>query len=131
MVSTAIFSVFYKSSVLAMLSFSTCFVKFSNFQRLFHKLLNQYQACLYLFECIFQGDSKYSHLIPEFWHFLQNRLRHDIANSSHGNTLLIWVIANTKPHKHPIPVLYYGCVLTIDSLWSSKIHRHGIGNITK
>ena len=35
-------------------------------QSLFHKLLNQYLACLYLFECISHGDSKYNHKIPEF-----------------------------------------------------------------
>ena len=29
------------------------------------------QACLYLFECISHGDSKYSHKIPEFLHFLK------------------------------------------------------------
>ena len=32
-------------------------------KRLFHKLLNQYKACLYLFECIFHVDSKYSNEI--------------------------------------------------------------------
>ena len=42
------------------------FFKFSKF----HRFLNQYQACLYLFECIFHGDSKYSHQILERWHFL-------------------------------------------------------------
>ena len=35
----------------------------------FHNFLNQYQPCLYLFECISHGDSKYSHQISEFWHF--------------------------------------------------------------
>ena len=34
-----------------------------------NKFLNQYQACLYLFECISYGDSKYSHWIQEFGHF--------------------------------------------------------------
>ena len=33
---------------------------FSQFQRLFQVLPNQYEACLYLFECIFHGLSKYS-----------------------------------------------------------------------
>ena len=41
------------------------------FLRLFHKLMNQYQACLYSFECIFHWDSKYGHEMPQFWHFLQ------------------------------------------------------------
>ena len=36
------------------------FQKKIKFQRQFHLLLNQYQACLYLFECIFQDKSKYS-----------------------------------------------------------------------
>ena len=44
---------------------SFCFSTFSQFQT----FLNQYQACLYLFECIFQGDSKYGHDILQFWHF--------------------------------------------------------------
>ena len=44
---------------------SFCFSKFLRF----HTFLNQYQACLYLFECISHGDSKYSHKIPEFWIF--------------------------------------------------------------
>ena len=35
----------------------------------FHKFLNQYQACLYLYESISHGDSKYSHEIPKFWYF--------------------------------------------------------------
>ena len=38
-------------------------------QSLFYKLLNQYQACLYSFECISHDDSKYSHQIPELLHF--------------------------------------------------------------
>ena len=37
---------------------------------LFHNFLNQYQACLYLFECIFHGESKISHQMRECWHFL-------------------------------------------------------------
>ena len=45
------------------------FSKFSQFQRLFYKILNQYQACLYLFECIFHGDSKYSNEVQKLWHF--------------------------------------------------------------
>ena len=36
--------------------------------------MNQYQACLYLFQCISHGDSKYSNQIPECWHFLQKLL---------------------------------------------------------
>ena len=39
------------------------------FQRLPHDLVNQFQACLYLFECIFHGDFKYIHQIPECWYF--------------------------------------------------------------
>ena len=39
-----------------------------SFQCLFHDLLNQNQACLYSFECISHGDSKYSHEIPKFCH---------------------------------------------------------------
>ena len=35
------------------------------FEQLFHELMNQYQACLYLFECISHGDSKYDHEIPK------------------------------------------------------------------
>ena len=38
------------------------FPKFSKF----HIFLNRYQACLYLIEYICYGDSKYSHLIPDF-----------------------------------------------------------------
>lgn len=39
------------------------------FKRLYHMLLNQYQACLYLFACIFHGNSKYSNEVQQFWHF--------------------------------------------------------------
>ena len=39
-------------------SFFLFFFSFSKFQRIFHKLLNQYQTRLYLFECIPYGDSK-------------------------------------------------------------------------
>ena len=35
------------------------------FEQLFHELMNQYQACLYLFECISHSDSKYGHEIPQ------------------------------------------------------------------
>ena len=31
--------------------------------------MNQHRACLYLFECISHGDSKYDHEIPKFYHF--------------------------------------------------------------
>ena len=33
------------------------------------KLMNWYQACLYLFECIFHGDSKYSNESQYIWIF--------------------------------------------------------------
>ena len=42
------------------------FHKILKFKSLFHKLLNQYQACLYLFECIFNDDSKYSNKMQSF-----------------------------------------------------------------
>ena len=32
------------------------FLKILKFHKLFHELLNKYQACLYLLECIFNGD---------------------------------------------------------------------------
>ena len=41
----------------------------SQISKPFSWILNQYQACLYLFECVSHGDSKYSHQIPECWHF--------------------------------------------------------------
>ena len=43
----------------------------SNFWNLtlFHKLLNQYQACLYSFEWISHSDSKYVHEISNFYIF--------------------------------------------------------------
>ena len=34
-------------------------------KRLFHELINQYQACLYLSEYIFHCGSKYGHEIPK------------------------------------------------------------------
>ena len=39
------------------------------FQGLFPELLNQYQACLYLFECISHAESKYVNEIKPFWYF--------------------------------------------------------------
>ena len=41
-----------------------------NSKSLFHDLLNQYQACLYLFECTSHGDSKYVNDIQRFLQFL-------------------------------------------------------------
>ena len=55
---------------------------FSKFLK-FHKFLHQYQACLYLFECISHGDSKYSHKIPKCFHFL-NILWHLLTSSAHA-----------------------------------------------
>ena len=52
----------------------SCFLTFLKFWWLFHELMNQYQACLNSFECIFHKDSKYSNQIPECWHFLPNLL---------------------------------------------------------
>ena len=51
--------------------FVTYYLKF---EHLFHKLMHQYQACLYLFECTSLGDSKYGHEIAQNWHFLQHLL---------------------------------------------------------
>ena len=34
-------------------------------QLLFHKLMDRYQACLYLFQCIFQAGFKYDQEIPK------------------------------------------------------------------
>ena len=48
-----------------------CFLKILTFHRLFQELLNQYQTCWYLFQCIYHGGSKYGHKIPQFGHFLQ------------------------------------------------------------
>ena len=50
------------------------FVNFSLNQSIIHKLLNQYQACLYLFECILHVDFKYGHEIPKCWHFFLKQL---------------------------------------------------------
>ena len=44
------------------------FVKFN----LIHKLLNQYPACLYLFECFSHGDFEYSHEIPIMYNPIYN-----------------------------------------------------------
>ena len=46
-------------------------VQISEMLRVFHELMNQYQACLYLFHCIFHGDSKYSIEIQKCWNFWQ------------------------------------------------------------
>ena len=56
------------------------FLKILVIQNLFYKLLNQYQACLYLFECTSHGDSKCSDEIHKFWHFFNNFC--DILNKS-------------------------------------------------
>ena len=37
--------------------------KKSEIKRLFHELMNQYQACLYLFQYVSHCDSKYGHEI--------------------------------------------------------------------
>ena len=41
-------------------------LKFVTFLHLLHKLMNQYQSCVYLFECIFRTEPKYDHEIPQF-----------------------------------------------------------------
>ena len=43
----------------------------SHYDIFLHELMNQYQACLYLFEWIFHGDSKYGHEIPKWWYFFK------------------------------------------------------------
>ena len=49
-----------------------CFLTFQRlFQRLFHEIMNQYQACVYLSECIFHCGFKYGHEIPQFRKKLQ------------------------------------------------------------
>ena len=48
-----------------------CFLKFLDFLHVFHELMNQYQACLYLSECISHDDFKLCHEIPKCWHFWQ------------------------------------------------------------
>ena len=47
----------------------SCFLTFLKFWRLFHELMNQYQACLYLSQCIFHCGFKYGHEILQFLHF--------------------------------------------------------------
>ena len=56
--------ILYTRPVVSHTKWLFCFSKF-------HKFLNQYQACLYLFKCISHCDSKYSHQILEFWHFFK------------------------------------------------------------
>ena len=46
-----------------------CFLTYLKFEQVFHEF-----SCLYLFQCISYGDSKYGHEIPQFWHFLPNLL---------------------------------------------------------
>ena len=48
---------------------SVYFLTFLKLQRLFHELMNQYQACLYLSECIFHCGFKSGHDNPQFRHF--------------------------------------------------------------
>ena len=43
-----------------------CFLKILTFHRLFQELLNQCQACLYLFECVSHCDFKYRELSTLF-----------------------------------------------------------------
>ena len=45
---------------------------FWNFKRLFHELMNQYQTCLYLTECIFHCGFKYGYEIPRFGFFFKH-----------------------------------------------------------
>ena len=61
---------------------SVCFLTYLKFGQLFHELMNQYQACLYLFQCISHGDSKYGHEIPKccnFWNFWPCRVHSPAA----------------------------------------------------
>ena len=60
---------------------SVCFLTFLKFQRLFYELMNQYQACLYLSECIFHCGFKYGHEIPQFQKNLQILLWFDLSSA--------------------------------------------------
>ena len=59
----------FTTQALVLLSKIVCFLTFLKFYQLFHELINKYQACLYLFQCISHGGSKYGHEIPQFWLF--------------------------------------------------------------
>ena len=48
---------------------SAYFLTYLKFQRLFREVMNQYQACLYLSECIFHCGFKYACEILQFRHF--------------------------------------------------------------
>ena len=74
---------------------SVCFLTFQKFQRLFHELINQYQACLYLWIHLslwFQIWSK----MPQFRHFLYKCCYiFDLFNSIQFtlfSTQIIWYI---------------------------------------
>ena len=75
---------------------SSLFSKFLEIQTKYHKLLNQYQACLYLFECIFHDDSKYSHQIHKCWHFLQFCEILDLSSTHAYHMVSINVKVKTK-----------------------------------
>ena len=51
------------------------------FWRLFQEFLNRYQACLYLSEYIFHGDSKYNHQITDLWYFLKLDETFDLSSA--------------------------------------------------
>ena len=56
-----------------------CFSKFSKF----HTFPNQYQVCLYLFECISLGDTKDSHQITKMLHFWKCCETFDLSSAAH------------------------------------------------
>ena len=53
-----------------------------------HEPLNQNQACLYLFECIFNGDSKYINEYQWFWNSFAHDARHVVKVLTGG---VMWI----------------------------------------
>ena len=89
--------------------------------RLIHKFRNQYQACLYLFECISHGDSKYNHQIQIcliFFifmcvTFLTCRLLTSVAWKVSNNTYLISGVAHCSTYWLCDTTLYVGAHFNI------------------
>ena len=91
---------------------SFCFSKFSNF-------LNRYQACLYLFECISHGDSKYRHQISRM--FITCRLLTHAAwkvwngtnSTQHFFHYITFVVVNRLPWGYDP----FSCFLRVARCW--------------
>ena len=87
-----------------------CFVlEHSQSQSLFHEILNQTQASLYSFECIFHGDYKFSIKIQQFWNIWQILCTFRVCRLLTSRTLV--VLRVWWRHRRNLKCIFKSCYL--------------------